>query len=298
MNRTTKLAPTPKSTNAVALTQDNQLQNNTQLQGLGFEIFGEQEFVRYPVIGVNQPTSDYKPEGKFHNRVTGDTYDTVEVIFLGLRRSMTFRPNGYSDAVPACFSNNALQPDASVEQPVHHTCHRLGPRGLIAECPNARWNRNSEGKARRSCDLRYTAAVDFEGKHYLMYFQGRSIAPLERFLSQVRQFRQPLFGVRASLSLIYRTKKEGFMGNFYETSFPDLSNPSERERIEIVDALQYQDMAQFFKEYFETAPSDLYHEGEEDEKNTAPTKEGVRHNSEKREGASIDDRWGNANNDF
>ena len=60
-----------RNSGSTAISKDL-MQQNTQLQGLGFEIFGEQEFVRYPVIGVNQPTSDHKPEGKFHNRVTGD----------------------------------------------------------------------------------------------------------------------------------------------------------------------------------------------------------------------------------
>jgi len=293
-----KLARTEQSTSP---SLSEQMKQNTQFQGLGFEIFGEQEFVRYPVIGVNQPTSDYKPEGKFHNRVTGDVYDSVEVVFLGLRRSMTFRPNGYNDPVPACFSNDALRPDSTVEQPVHHTCHRMGPRGLIAECPNARWNRTNDGKARRACDLRYTAAVDMNGKHFLMYFQGRSIAPLERFLSQVRQFRQPLFGVRVGLSLIYRTKKEGFMGNFYEINFPDMSNPSERDRVEVVDALEFQEMAHFFKDYFDTAPSELYHEGEGEHDKTAAAnpREGVRYaDATEKNDASVEDRWGNANSDF
>lgn len=262
MSRNNKLIPNQPTNNNPAL-NNQQMNRNTQLQGLGFEIFAEQEFVRYPVLGVNQPTSDFKPEGRFHNRVTGESYDSIDVVFIALRRSMAYRPHGYSDPVPACFSSNALRPDAAVEQPVHHTCNRMTPRGLTSECPNARWIRNAEGKARRACDLRYTAAVDFKGEQYLMYFQGRSIAPFEQFLSQLRQLRQPLFGVRVNLGLTYRTKKEGFMGNFYEINFPEINNPSDRERVEVVDALSFQENALFFKEYFETAPSDLYHEGEE-----------------------------------
>lgn len=275
------------------------MQQNAQLSGLGFEIFGDQEFVRYPVIGVNQPTSDYKPEGKYHNRVTGDVYDQIDVVFLGLRRSMSFRAHGYGDPVPTCFSSNALRPDANVEQPIHNICHRMGPRGLIAECPNAQWNRTGEGKARRACDLKYTAAVEFEGEHYLMYFQGRSIAPLERYLSQLRQMRQPLFGVRSSLTLTYRTKKEGFMGNFYEINFPDLTNPSERERMQVVDALSFQEPAQFFKDYFDTAPSELYHEGEEEEakKEEVPVGQGVQYMSEERRG-NVRDQWGHGGSNF
>lgn len=268
------------------------LQQNAELSGLGFEIFGDQEFVRYPVLGVNQPTSDYKPEGKFHNRVTGDVYDQIEIVFLSLRRSMSFRPHGYSDPVPTCFSSNALRPDPAVEQPIHHTCHKMGPRGLVAECPNATWNRNGDGKAKRACDLKYTAAVSYEGSHYLMYFQGRSIAPLERFLSQLRQMRQPLFGIRSTLTLTYRTKKEGFMGNFYEINFPDLTNPSERDRMEVVDALEFQEDAQFFKDYFDTAPSDLYHEGQEEKKEEAPIGEGIQYSSSNNNRGSVRDQWG------
>lgn len=299
MHRNNKMVPANQST---GLMSNEQMQQNAQLQGMGFEIFGEQEFVRYPVLGVNQPVSDFKPEGKFHNRVTGDVYDNIEVVFLALRRSMSYRPHGYSDPVPACYSSGALRPDSTVEQPVHHTCHRIGPRGLIAECPNARWIRNNEGKARRACDLRYTAAVEFMGEHYLMYFQGRSIAPLEKYLSQMRQFRQPLFGVRASLGLTYRTKKEGFMGNFYEINFPDFSNQAEADRIEIVDALGFQESALFFKEYFETAPSDLYHESEseEDSDDQRPeVREGVRYARDREEqSAPNNNRWGAQGHDF
>ncbi len=270
------------------------LQQNAQLQGLGFEIFGEQEFVRYPVIGVNQPTSDYKPEGKFHNRVTGDIHDQIEVVFLALRRSMSFRPHGYSDPLPSCYSSNALRPDQAVEQPIHHLCHRVGPRGLIAECPNAKWVRTSEGKPRRACDLKYTAAIDLDGSHYLFYLQGRSIAPLERFLSQMRQLRQPLFGMRITMGLTYRTKKEGFLGNFYELNFPDLTNQSERNRVEVVDALAFQDSANFFKDYFDAAPSELYHEGAEDPKEEVPLHEGVRfeNHAPSQQERSTQERWG------
>jgi hypothetical protein len=253
-----------------------QLSHNTQFEGMGFEIFGEQEFVRYPVIGVNQPTSDYKPEGKFHNRVTGEIYDQLPIVLLALRRSMSFRPHGYSDPQPTCYSFNALRPDSTVEQPIHHICHRSGPRGLIPECPNAQWSRTNEGKPRRACDLKYTAAIDVNREHYLFYIQGRSIAPFERFLSQLRQLRQPLFGMRIKLGLTYRTKKEGFLGNFYELNFPDLTNPSERDRFEIIDALNYQESAHFFKDYFDNAPSDIYHTGfEEDKKEAQPINEGV-----------------------
>lgn len=275
------------------------MQRNAELSGLGFEIFGDQEFVRYPVIGVNQPTSDYKPEGKFHNRATGNVYDQIEVVFLGMRRSMSFRPHGYNDPMPTCFSSNALRPDSTVEQPIHHICHRMGPRGLIAECPHAQWNRNGEGKARRECDLKYTAAVDYQGEQFLMYFQGRSIAPLEKFISQLRQMRQPLFGVRSTLTLTYRTKKEGFMGNFYEINFPDLSNPSERDRMEVVDALAFQEAAQFFKDYFDSAPSDLYHESEEtDKKDEVPLGEGITYASASPQPnaggrGNINNQWGN-----
>lgn len=283
-----------KSNATTAMTDGSLMQRNAELQGLGFEIFGEQEFVRYPVIGVNQPTSDYKPEGKFHNRVTGDVYDQVEVVFLALRRSMAFRPHGYSDPLPTCYSSTALRPDSSVEQPIHHTCHRVGPRGLIAECPNAQWLRTNEGKPRRACDLKYTAAIDLDGNHYLFYLQGRSIAPLERFLSQMRQLRQPLFGMRVTMGLTYRTKKEGFLGNFYELNFPDLTNQSERDRVQVVDAMAYQEAANFFKDYFDSAPSELYHEGNEEEaKEAAPLNEGVRfENSPAPETQNPQDRWG------
>ncbi len=286
--------PMMKSNATTAMTDGSLMQRNAELQGLGFEIFGEQEFVRYPVIGVNQPTSDYKPEGKFHNRVTGDVYDQIEVVFLALRRSMAFRPHGYSDPLPTCYSSTALRPDSSVEQPIHHTCHRVGPRGLIAECPNAQWLRTNEGKPRRACDLKYTAAIDLEGNHYLFYLQGRSIAPLERFLSQMRQLRQPLFGMRVNMGLTYRTKKEGFLGNFYELNFPDLTNQSERDRVQVVDAMAYQDAANFFKDYFDSAPSELYHEGNDEEaKETAPLNEGVRfENSPAPETQHPQDRWG------
>ncbi|TNE52160.1 MAG: hypothetical protein EP343_01815 [Deltaproteobacteria bacterium] len=283
-----------KSNATTAMTDGSLMQRNAELQGLGFEIFGEQEFVRYPVIGVNQPTSDYKPEGKFHNRVTGDVYDQVEVVFLALRRSMAFRPHGYSDPLPTCYSSTALRPDSSVEQPIHHTCHRVGPRGLIAECPNAQWLRTNEGKPRRACDLKYTAAIDLDGNHYLFYLQGRSIAPLERFLSQMRQLRQPLFGMRVNMGLTYRTKKEGFLGNFYELNFPDLTNQSERDRVQVVDAMAYQEAANFFKDYFDSAPSELYHEGSEEEaKEAAPLNEGVRFESSPApETQNPQDRWG------
>ena len=242
------------------LTNPRQLQDNSHLQGCGFEIFGAQEFLRYPVIGINQPTSDYKPEGKFHNRVTGEIYDSIEVVWLSLQRSMEFRPRGYSDQIPSCFSLNAQYPDPSVEEPIHNLCHRIGPRGLIPECPNAQWIRGGDGKAKRACDLKYTAAIDLHGDHYLFYTQGRSIAPLERFLSQMRQLRQPLFGLRISLALTYRTKKEGFLGNFYELNFPDLTNQLDRNRFSVVNALDYQETATFFKHYFTSAPSDIYHE--------------------------------------
>ena len=285
MNRNNR-SPNRNESQVPDLMGNAQLVQNSQIAGYtGFEIFGDQEFVRYPIIGVNQPTSDYKPEGRFHNRVTGEVYDTIEVVFLALCRSMSYRPHGYGDPVPACFSSNALRPDASVEQPVHQTCHRVGPRGLVPECPNAHWVRNSDNKAKRACDLRYTAAVDFRGEHYLMYFQGRSIAPLERFLSQMRQFRQPLFGLNVSLGLTYRTKREGFMGNFYEMNFPDLSNPSERERIQVIDAASFQDSAMFFKNYFETAPSEVHLENTEDvDKPKAPLKQGIRYVEDSRDG--------------
>lgn len=269
--------PQSSQNNVVSLQNNELINQNKSLQGMGFEIFGEQEFVRYPVIGINQPTSDYKPEGKFHNRVTGDIYDSIDVVLLALSRSMSFRPHGYNDPVPSCFSSNALRPDSSVEQPVFRTCHRSGPRGLVPECPNAQWVRGPEGKARRACNLRYTAAIECQGSHYLFYFQGRSIAPLEKFLSQLRQFRQPLFGMRINLSLTYRTKKEGFMGNFYEINFPDLSNPMDRERVQAIDALEHQESASFFKDYFKTAPSDLYHEGEDNQKTEAPPKKGIQY---------------------
>ncbi|MBK03365.1 MAG: hypothetical protein CL920_20540 [Deltaproteobacteria bacterium] len=275
MHRDNKMVPVNSQSNGMV--DPDALQRNAQLQGMGFEIFGEQEFVRYPVIGINQPTSEFSPIGKFHNRVTGEAYDTIEVVFLALRRSMSFRPNGYGSQVPECYSSNSLRPDATVEQPIHHTCHRMGPRGLVAECPNARWTRNSEGKARRACDLRYTAAIDFRGESYLMYFHGSAIAPLEKFLSQLRQFRQPLFGVRVSLGLTYHTKKDGYMGNFYKVNFPDFSEQRDSERIEVIDALKQQESALFFKEYFETAPSDLYHEGDESsDKKEVSESEGVR----------------------
>lgn len=299
MSRPEQTMTRKNSTNAVA--ENSLMRQNAQLQNMGFEIFGEQEFVRYPVIGVNQPTSDYKPEGKFHNRVTGAVYDQVDIVFLALRRSMSYRPHGYSDPLPTCYSSNALRPDSTVEQPVHHTCHRVGPRGLLAECPHAQWIRTNEGKPRRACDLKYTAAIDLQGEHYLFYLQGRSIAPLERFLSQVRQLRQPLFGVRVTVGLTYRTKKEGFLGNFYELNFPDLTAPTERERFQVVDALTYQDAANFFKDYFDTAPSELYHEGAEDtEKSEAPTQEGVRFeasapNAPNTPAQNLQDRWGRQN---
>ena len=60
-----------RNSGSTAISKDL-MQQNTHLQGLSFEIFGEQQFLRYPVIGVNQPTSDHKPEGKFQNQVTGD----------------------------------------------------------------------------------------------------------------------------------------------------------------------------------------------------------------------------------
>lgn len=295
-----------RNSGSTAISKDL-MQQNTQLQGLGFEIFGEQEFVRYPVIGVNQPTSDHKPEGKFHNRVTGDVYDQIDIVFLALRRSMSFRPKGYSDPLPTCYSSNALQPDSAVEQPIHNVCHKVGPRGLIAECPNAQWVR-SDGKSRRACDLKYTAAIDFEGNHYLFYLQGRSIAPFERFLSQMRQLRQPLFGMRVTMSLTYRTKKEGFLGNFYELNFPDLTNQSEKDRVQVTDALRFQDPANFFKDYFDTAPSDLYHESTEEQasKETSPRNEGVRFENTQqtsqpsypqRGSQSPQDRWG-SNGEF
>lgn len=285
-----------KNNNNTAMIDNNLMRQNAQLQGSGFEIFGEQEFVRYPVIGVNQPTSDYKPEGKFHNRVTGEVYDQIDVVFLALRRSMSYRPHGYSDPLPTCYSSNALRPDLTVEQPVHNTCHRVGPRGLQPECPHAQWIRTNEGKPRRACDLKYTAAIDLQGDHYLFYLQGRSIAPLERFLSQLRQLRQPLFGMRVTVGLTYRTKKEGFLGNFYELNFPDLTAPSDRERTHIIDALEYQEAANFFKDYFDTAPSELYHEGsEESEKVEAPVKEGVRFEGQAPNASNPQDRWGRQN---
>lgn len=279
---------------STAMADGSLMQRNAELQGLGFEIFGEQEFVRYPVIGVNQPTSDYKPEGKFHNRVTGEVYDQIDVVFLALRRSMAFRPHGYSDPLPTCYSSTALRPDSSVEQPIHHTCHRVGPRGLIAECPNAQWLRSNEGKPRRACDLKYTAAIDLYGDHYLFYLQGRSIAPLERFLSQMRQLRQPLFGMRVTMGLTYRTKKEGFLGNFYELNFPDLTNPSERDRLQVVDAMEFQEPANFFKNYFDSAPSELYHEGaEEESKDAPPLNEGVKfENNTQEANRQPQERWG------
>lgn len=271
------------------------LKRNMELEGMGLETFGSQEFVRYPVIGVNQPTSEAKPEGKFQNRATGEIYDTLDVVFLALRRSMAYRPGGYTDALPACYSSNALQPDPSVEQPVHHTCHRLTPRGLLPECPHARWLRSSEGRPSRACNLRYTAALDFQGRDHILYFQGRSIPPLERFLSQLRQMQQPLFSFRVRLSLLYRTRREGFLGNFYEIAFPDLNDPSSVEIASLVQASDFKDRALFFKDYLDTAPSDLYHgfETEPDVSFGTSTHEGVLYaSSPPAETASIRQRWG------
>ncbi len=227
------------------------LQQNRQLQDRGFENFGAQEFARYPVIAINQPTSDFKPEGKFHNRSTGEIYDSIDVIFLALQRSMAYRPHGFADPRPICHSADALRPDSSVEQPQSHLCHRMTPRGLTPVCPRAQWTYSPTRQAKRDCSLRYTAAIRFNEQHFLLYIQGRAISKLEKFLSQLRHLHQPLFGARITLTLSYHSKKEGFKGNFYELNFPDFLDRNDAHRIQIVDALQFQDEAHYFRKFFD-----------------------------------------------
>lgn len=252
--------------------EETQLAHYEAYQGEGYEGFGESELIKPPVLGISQPTSDHKPEGEFYINATGETLGKqVRAVLLHLQRTMVYRPGGGYDTPATCWSRSFWTPAEDVPDRQCHTCHKRTPGKPIPVCPMAQWRTEGDKRISPPCAETWVAGIALLDENFqvqqtaLLYFRSMSLGPVRNFMGQMRTLykRLPLFGVAVDLALVYKTKKEGFQGNFYLPDFPDLKSDLDAGRFHIMPPQSLQalhELHTFFREYLEGAGLDEAHD--------------------------------------
>jgi hypothetical protein len=264
--------------NALVKIEQSALELYGQYEGMGFDGFGEQEFVKPPVIGVAQPTSDHKPDGVFYRNDTGeDLGNSICIIPLHIQRTMIFRPDGGYDSPAICWSRDMWTPAPDVPERQAKQCHKRTARRPVPVCPMASWTGKTGERTPPPCKETWVMAVALVGEDMvfvrdacaLMYLRSTNLPDARLFMGQFRTIykRLPLFGAAVDLLLSFKAKKDGYLGNFYTINWPDLK--VEADRLHILPPEQLAELAdtqKFFKDYLESS-------GEVAEEPAAPIKE-------------------------
>lgn len=116
---------------------------------------------------------------------------------------------------PLCKSPDGMRPDARVESPPSHTCHRLDNGRLVPVCPKAKWG---AGRRPPECASLFTMVMlDAEdGGPFVIRFSKTSLQCARVLLTRAWQLKAPLYGLRAKMVL---SLTENDRGSYYVPSF-------------------------------------------------------------------------------
>lgn len=187
---------------------------------LGLEDIDQGDIVlpRYTIV---QPTSKEGTEGKFRANLTGQECDELQLIPIVFRKGMVlWDKEDRTHTTPLCRSNDAMQPDPAIAEPVSPVCHqhpgnRTAGR-LLPVCPKAKWN----GGAPPDCSLTYNLiALDLQAETpFMMSFSRTGARAMQRLLSAAWMRRKALFdlGVKLRLSKVVDKGNKYYVPEFYD----------------------------------------------------------------------------------
>jgi len=186
--------------------------------GAGLEVLTPEDLI-IPRLTLVQPTSQIEgiEAGKFCLNLTGEEFDTLDVVFLKVTKGRIYFPEGSTDQKPVCGSQDRLKPSPRFEQPVAETCE---------SCFYANWN----GKEPPVCNetLNLLGVMVDAGLPFWWSVKSTAIAPTKRFLSAIAlrsRAGKNLFDAQATITsqLVTQPGKKFFLPRFTLTWIDDAS---------------------------------------------------------------------------
>jgi hypothetical protein len=162
-----------------------------------------------------------------------------------------------------CYSRNFWTPADEVQEKQNSLCHKKTARKPIPACPHASWTGSGDARLAPKCEEAWVLAiaiVDGQSRVFvredcaLLYLRKTNLPYIRDFMGAYRTIykRLPLFGAAMDLTLGYRQKKDGYQGNFYTVTWPDLKKADGGFYPVPVEQLgELADAARFFSTYFE-----------------------------------------------
>ena len=135
---------------------------------------------------LNQPNSRMGIQpGFFRNTFSGQEYETLRANILVWRRGRVYFEDA-QDAMPACKSNDGLQPMDMVEQPKAATCGHWNANGwFVPECPLAAWRFYDGRRCAPICQETWSflGVLEEDDFPFWISLKGHSLRSARQFLS-------------------------------------------------------------------------------------------------------------------
>ena len=233
-----------------ALRHPMDLQIPEELQGYtGFETIDPSAFV-IPRMKIVQPTSKEGTQGKLRVNLTGDEFDTMEVVIVKAMQGRVMWDQGNpGNEKPLCRSSDFLHPDSSIENPPSPECVRqitntMKKTMLKPVCPNAGWNGTEKPACGETWNLLCIQKDEF--LPFWLSVAGTSIAPVRRYLSAIALRRCPLWQFETEITT---EEQKGDRGRYFVLKFVSpkpIARELEEQLIPMVAELKNADIKRTF----------------------------------------------------
>jgi hypothetical protein len=135
----------------------------------------DQSDIVIPRVKIVQAMSEEGTQGKFRINLTGDEFDSMNVVFLKFSKGRVYFPKDSDADEPTCKSNDGALPASTIEAPIAAKCET---------CPLSQWSDKKPPQCSETYNFLGVTVEDLFP--FWLSLKGMSISPTKRFLSSVK----------------------------------------------------------------------------------------------------------------